>query len=91
MIASAYTYTALLDIVFNEQFPNCFALVLHYMVVHVRGRNLGPLVDAINDHRAASISTYDSQAYDAPADDTAVIEGMEVEGSLRFNGEESLE
>jgi hypothetical protein len=86
MIASHYTYTALLDIVFNEQWPGIFSLVFHYMVVHVTGRNLGPVVDAINDHRAASISTYDPQAQDAPAEGVAVIDGVEFEGGTSIGG-----
>ncbi len=73
-------YTALLDIVFNEQFPGIFSLLFHHQVVHVTGRNLGPVVDAINDHRAECISTYDPQAQDVPAEGGAVIEAVEFEG-----------
>jgi hypothetical protein len=50
------------------------------MVVHVSGRNLAAVVDAINDARCTIITAYDAQMFDAPAEGEAVIEQVEFEG-----------
>jgi hypothetical protein len=66
--------------VFDEEHPVIFTLLFHHLAVHVTGRNLGPVVDAIDQHRAASIHTYHPHKHDAPAEGAAVIEAVEFEG-----------
>jgi hypothetical protein len=75
-------YTALLDIITDDRFAASFALVFHHQVVHVSGRNLGAVVDAISDHRAAVIRVFDGQVFDIPTEGDAVIEGVEFEGGV---------
>jgi hypothetical protein len=73
-------YSALLDVIIDEQFGGCFSLVFHHQVVHVTGRYLVPVAEAISDQRAAVLTLFDAQRFDIPASDAPVIEGVEFEG-----------
>jgi hypothetical protein len=72
-------YIALMDVVFDRRFGASFALIYNHMFIIVTGRNLVPLANAICRHRAAVITEYDPQAFDAPIADVPVIEGIEVQ------------
>ena len=80
-------YASLCDVVSDDRFGTSFALIFYHQVVHVRGRNLGPVVDAIDAQRATLLTAYEPQAHDAPGEGTAVIEAVECEGSVGMNSE----
>lgn len=70
-------YSALADVVSDDRFGASFALIFYHQVVQVRGRNLGPVVEAINSQMAAGLTAYDPQAFDAPQTGDPVIEEVE--------------
>lgn len=78
-------YASLCDVVSDDRFGASFALIFYHQVVQVRGRNLRPVVEAINSQMAAVLTAYDPQAFDAPQEGEAVIERVEFEGVGRDN------
>jgi len=72
-------YMALLRVVSNTRFSNIFVLVFNYMSVTVTGRNLGAVVDAIDDHHCRMLTQFDPQAFDMPEASAPIIEGIEVQ------------
>jgi hypothetical protein len=72
-------YPLLVNVIFDRRFGGSFVLVYNFMAVIVTGRNLGPMVHAINKHRCTAITEYDPQAFEHPPGDAPVIERIEVQ------------
>ena len=72
-------YAYLLDVVYDGPYGTNFVLVFTFMVVLVRGRNLQPVVAALEGGMAEFIQEFDPDRWKAPADPNApFIESIEV-------------
>lgn len=72
-------YTYLLDVVYDGSYGTNFVLVFTFLMVLVRGRNLQPVVSALENGMADFIQEFDSDRWQKPGDDSApVIESIEV-------------
>jgi hypothetical protein len=72
-------YAYLLDVVYDGQFGTQFILVFTFMMVFVRGRNLQPVITAIEMNTADFIQEFDPSKWQTPKDDKApIIESIKV-------------
>jgi hypothetical protein len=72
-------YSYLLDVVYDGEFGTNFVLVYTYMMVLVRGKNLQPVITALEMSTANFIQEFDPDKWKKPADAKApVIESIEV-------------
>ncbi|MDB6025862.1 MAG: hypothetical protein JWM68_2085 [Verrucomicrobiales bacterium] len=72
-------YQWLLDITHDEIFGENFVLVFTFIMVLVRGKNLKPVVDALEKGMASYIQEFDPDRWDKPTDDKApFIQSIEV-------------
>jgi hypothetical protein len=69
--APAYNY--LLDVSYDRRAYTSVLLVLSFMLVRIRGRNLKPLVDAIKLHTCEFIAEFDPQDFEPPAEAEATL------------------
>jgi hypothetical protein len=74
-------YNLLMDVIHDRQFAASFVLVYNFMAITVIGRNLTPVIYAINHHRCGIITEYAAQAYDLPPADAPVITSITVEAA----------
>jgi hypothetical protein len=83
----AYSY--LLDIIYDHDHDSIFTLVYSFMVVEVTGRNLWPIVHAINFGRAERIREFHKKLYDPPASQKdPFIESIKITAAVLPSGEE---
>ena len=76
--APAYSY--LLDVSYDRRAYTSVLLVLSFMLVRIRGRNLKPLADAIKLHTCEFITEFDPQDFEPPADAHAtVVESVTIQ------------
>lgn len=83
-------YQWLLDITHDELFGESFVLVFTFIMVMVRGKNLKPVVDALEMGTASFIQEFDPDRWEKPTDPKApFIQSIEVQvtGSERAIGE----
>jgi hypothetical protein len=74
----AYNY--LLDVSYDRRAYTSVLLVLSFMLVRIRGKNLKPLIDAIKLHTCEFIAEFDGQEYDAPTDrDAPYVERIVIQ------------
>lgn len=72
-------YNYLLDVVYDGAFGTNFVLVYTYMMVMVRGKNLQPVITAVEMSTADFIQEFDSDRWQKPKDAKApFIESIEV-------------
>lgn len=72
-------YTYLLDVVYDGSYGTNFVLVFTFLMVMVRGRNLQPVVAALESGMADYIQEFDPDRWAMPGDPgAAVIESIEV-------------
>jgi hypothetical protein len=72
-------YAYLLDVVYDGTYGTNFVLVYTFMMVLVRGRNLQPVVMALEMGTADFIQEFDPERWEKPKDDKApFIESIEV-------------
>jgi hypothetical protein len=72
-------YNSLLDVVYDSQFGTQFTLVFTFMMVFVHGRNLQPVIAALEMGTADFIQEYDSNRWPMPKDDKApLIESIKI-------------
>lgn len=72
-------YVHLLDVVYDGSFGTNFVLVYTFVMVLVRGRNLQPIVMALELSTADFIQEFDSERWAMPKDENApFIESIEV-------------
>lgn len=72
-------YAYLLDVVYDGPYGTNFVLVFTFMVVLVRGRNLQPVVAALEGGMADFIQEFDADRWKVPTDPKApFIESIEV-------------
>ncbi|WP_263377236.1 hypothetical protein [Granulicella aggregans] len=81
----AYTY--LLDIIYDHDEDSIFTLVYSFMVVEVTGRNLWPIVHAIDYGRCKHIREFHKDLYDPPAKDAPIVESIKVTAAALPSGE----
>ena len=74
-------YMHLLDVVYDGEFGTFCNLVFTFLVVYVRGRNLQPVITALEMNNAEYIQEFDSSRWPMPKDDKApFIESIKVIG-----------
>ncbi len=79
-------YAYLLDLAYDGEFGTNFVLVYTFMMVMVRGRNLHPLIMALETGTADFIQEFDADKWERPADPKMpIIENIEV--VVKENGE----
>jgi hypothetical protein len=71
-------YHYLLDISFDHHLQSAFTLIYTFMIVEVTGRNLGPVVHAINFGNCERIREYHPRLYDPPAQGEPFIEKIHI-------------
>ena len=72
-------YTYLLDVVYDGSYGTNFVLVFTFLMVMVRGRNLQPVIAALENGMADFIQEFDSDRWQRPRDETTpFIESVEV-------------
>ena len=72
-------YAYLLDVVYDGPYGTNFVLVFTFMIVLVRGRNLQPVVAALESAMADFIQEFDADRWKVPTDPKApFIESIEV-------------
>lgn len=72
-------YHLLLDVIYDGGFGTNFALLYNFLMVNVTGRNLQPVVLAIETGTADFIQEFDPAKWDKPTDPSApFIEAMEI-------------
>jgi len=83
-------YAYLLDIAYDGPFGTNFVLVYTFLMVLVRGKNLQPVVMALESGTADFIQEFDSDKWERPKDEKApFIESIEV--VVKENGEGAAE
>jgi len=83
-------YAYLLDLAYDGTFGTNFVLVYTFMMVMVRGRNLQPIIMALETGTADFIQEFDPDRWDKPKDDKMpFIESIEV--VVKENGEGAAE
>lgn len=79
-------YAYLLDLAYDGPFGTNFVLVYTFMIVMVRGRNLQPIIMALETGTADFIQEFDPDKWEKPSDEKApFIESIEV--VVKENGE----
>ncbi len=77
--ARAPGYAYLLDLAHDGAFGTNFVLVYTFMIVLARGRNLQPVIMALESGTAEFLQEFDPKRWEKPADPkTPVIESIEV-------------
>ena len=72
-------YLYLRDVAYNGEFGTNFALDFTFMMVLVRGRNLQPVVSALESGMADFIQEFDAKKWAKPTDPaTPVIDSIEI-------------
>ena len=72
-------YHYLLDVVYDGAYGTNFVLLYTYMMVMVRGRNLQPVIAALEMSTADFIQEFDADRWQKPQDEkAAIIESIEV-------------
>ena len=72
-------YHYLLDVVYDGAYGTNFVLLYTYMMVMVRGRNLQPVIAALEMSTADFIQEFDADKWRKPEDEkAAIIESIEV-------------
>lgn len=75
----APSYAYLLDLAYDGEFGTNFVLVYSFMMVLVRGKNLQPVIMALESGSAEFIQQFDSSRWPKPADPkTPIIDTIEV-------------
>lgn len=83
-------YAYLLDMAYDGPFGTNFVLVYTFMIVMVRGRNLQPVIMALESGTADFVQEFDPDKWSKPSDDkTPFIESIEV--VVKENGEGAAE
>jgi len=77
----APAYVHLLDVTSDGPFGKNFTLIFTFITVLVRGRNLQPVVAALEGGHAEFIQQYHPDLWPPPADDAPVIELLEIHAS----------
>ena len=72
-------YGLLADIIFDMNHDGMFILAFNILAVTVTGRNLAPVVHAIDHGRARGITEFAKQAYDIPGGAEPFIERIEID------------
>jgi hypothetical protein len=91
----AYYYEHLLDVSCDGNFGTNFVLYFTTATVLVRGRNLLPIIAALENGNADFIQEFHPAVWEKPADGTPIIESLEIESTdpsiaaqeLRLSGE----
>lgn len=72
-------YTYLLDVVYDGAYGTNFVLVYTFLMVLVRGRNLQPVIAALETGMADFIQEFDGDRWQKPAESAApLIDSIEV-------------
>jgi len=71
-------YHYLLDISYDHHLQSAFTLIYTFMIVEVTGRNLGPIVHAVNFGNCERIREYHPKLYDPPAQGEPLIEKIHI-------------
>lgn len=72
-------YAYLLDVVYDGPFGTSFTLVFTFLMVFVRGRNLQPVIAALEMNTADFIQEFDASKWQKPTDEKApFIESIKV-------------
>lgn len=72
-------YAYLLDVVYDGNYGTNFVLVFTFLMVLVRGKNLQPVVSALENGMADFIQEFDPDKWAKPTDpNAALIESIEV-------------
>lgn len=72
-------YGLLADIIFDMNHDGMFILAFNILAVTVIGRNLTPIIHAIDYGRARAITEFAKQAYDMPGGAAPFIERIEID------------
>lgn len=72
------SYSCLLDVCYDGFHGTELILVFSFMQVKIKGKNLQALITAIEKHECAYIQNYDTQFFNPPKANDAVIESIEV-------------
>ena len=71
-------YAYLLDIAYDGPFGTNFVLVFTFLMVLVRGKNLQPIITAVETGTADFIQEFDPDQWERPGDGVPFIESIEV-------------
>jgi hypothetical protein len=71
-------YAYLLDVVYDGSYGTNFVLVYTFLMVMVRGKNLQPLIMALELGTADFLQEFDPEKWEKPASDVPFIESIEV-------------
>lgn len=71
-------YNYLLDISFDHHLQSAFTLIYTFMIVEVTGRNLGPIVHAINFGNCERIREFHPKLYAPPVQGEPLIEKIQI-------------
>lgn len=73
-------YQGLLDITYDDSYWENFVLMYGFVIVMVRGKNLRPLIAALQMHTAKEIWEFDPRKWKRPTDPQAtIIESIEIQ------------
>jgi len=75
-------YSYLMNVIYDGPYGTNFVLVFHFMSVLVRGKNLQPVIAALESGSAEFIQEFDDQIWEAPKDEKApVITSIQIEAN----------
>lgn len=72
------SYHYLLDISYDHHLQSAFTLIYTFMIVEVTGRNLGPIVHALNFGTCERMREYHPKLYDPPVRGEPFIEKIQI-------------
>lgn len=78
-LAHSMAYTYLVNFSYARSDYGALFFACGGIAVEVTGRNLRPIVDAMKLHTCEFIEEWNAAAFDAPADDTPLVERITVE------------
>ena len=79
-LAHAPGYNYILDISYDRRDYTAIVLILSFMVVRIKGRNLRPVVEALKLHTAEFLAEFDSGEHEQPTDqDAPLIESIAIQ------------
>jgi len=73
----------------SDDAGTCFELVFRYLMVRVRGKNLGEVIDAIENHGCDFILEFHASIWKRPETGKPVIEKVEILGKEQDEGKEA--